>query len=307
MQKAPIKVLYILGFGRSGSTLLDLLLGGIDGFFSTGELQSLWQESLIDGRLCGCGVPVADCKLWSEILGGRDGTHLGMTPEELAALQDERLHFPALGPRFRTAGRSEADWSAFAGAFDTLYRRIAAVTEARVIVDSSKLPTATRALRRLDSIELYYLQLVRDARAVAFSWLRTKEAIDRTRLGQMERLGVMRSTATWVARQLAAERTRASTATPSMLVRYEDLVANPAATVARVAAMVGEPGPDLSFIDGQAVRLDVNHTVSGNPVRLQEGTLHIREDTEWQAGLPRSARLAVTGMAAPLLKRYGYL
>jgi len=33
------KVLYIAGWGRSGSTILDNVLGQLDGCFSTGELN----------------------------------------------------------------------------------------------------------------------------------------------------------------------------------------------------------------------------------------------------------------------------
>ena len=36
------KVLFIGGYGRSGSTLLDRVLGSTDGFFSAGELRSLF-------------------------------------------------------------------------------------------------------------------------------------------------------------------------------------------------------------------------------------------------------------------------
>lgn len=64
----PVKVLYMLGLGRSGTTVLDLLLGGIDRFFSVGELQSLWKESIGEGRLCGCGRPVAQCPVWTSVL-----------------------------------------------------------------------------------------------------------------------------------------------------------------------------------------------------------------------------------------------
>ncbi len=38
------RVLFIAGPGRSGSTLLDLLLGQIDGFTSTGELRLIWNS-----------------------------------------------------------------------------------------------------------------------------------------------------------------------------------------------------------------------------------------------------------------------
>jgi len=52
------RVLYILGWGRSGSTVLGNILGEIDGFFSAGELHYLWERSLVEGRACGCGRDV---------------------------------------------------------------------------------------------------------------------------------------------------------------------------------------------------------------------------------------------------------
>ncbi len=307
MPAGPVKVLYVLGFGRSGSTLLDILLGELPGFFSAGELQSLWRESLIDGRLCGCGVPVAECALWSEILGGPRCTQLGMSPEERAALQADRLRLPRLGPRIRARGRCKAEWRAYAGVLGNLYHRIAEVTHARVIVDSSKLPSVTRALEKLDSIDLYYIHLVRDARAVAFSWMRSKEATDRTRRSQMERLGPVRSSATWLVRGLAADRIMDRSGHPSLLLRYEDLVATPTETVARVAALVNEPEPDTGFIVGTSVKLAANHTVSGNPIRLMEGPVEVREDAEWRTGLVAVPRAAITATTWPLLRRYDYV
>src|SRR5205823_1051409 len=50
------KVLYIAGPGRSGSTVLDQVLGELPGFVSTGELQALWQRGLVERRPCGCSA-----------------------------------------------------------------------------------------------------------------------------------------------------------------------------------------------------------------------------------------------------------
>ena len=43
-------------------------LGQVDGFFSAGELMFLWRRGLIEGRLCGCGLPVRDCDVWTGVL-----------------------------------------------------------------------------------------------------------------------------------------------------------------------------------------------------------------------------------------------
>jgi len=42
-----IKVVYIGGVGRSGSTLIDLLAGQADGFFSVGEIIWIWQRNCL--------------------------------------------------------------------------------------------------------------------------------------------------------------------------------------------------------------------------------------------------------------------
>jgi hypothetical protein len=46
--------------------------------------------------------------------------------------------------------------------------------------------------------------------------------------------------------------------------------------------------------------------VSGNPVRLHEGSLTIDPDDEWRARMRPSRRRLVTLLTAPLLRRYGY-
>ena len=45
-----VRVLYIAGSGRSGSTILDRTLGQVDGFFSAGELCNLWGRGLLARR-----------------------------------------------------------------------------------------------------------------------------------------------------------------------------------------------------------------------------------------------------------------
>ncbi len=76
MSEQRVKVLYILGAGRSGSTLLSNILGQLDGFQSVGELFYLWENGLLKGGLCGCGEPVLQCPFWSEVLSQSLGSSL---------------------------------------------------------------------------------------------------------------------------------------------------------------------------------------------------------------------------------------
>ena len=62
------KIILIAGHSRSGSTLLDRLLGEMDGFVTVGELRCLWIRGLIDDQLCGCGVAFQSCDHWQDIV-----------------------------------------------------------------------------------------------------------------------------------------------------------------------------------------------------------------------------------------------
>ena len=62
-----VRVLYLAGSGRSGSTLLTTILGQLAGFFAAGELRYLWQRGVLENRPCGCGLPVNDCPFWSAV------------------------------------------------------------------------------------------------------------------------------------------------------------------------------------------------------------------------------------------------
>ena len=61
-------VVYIVGWGRSGSTLLTAILGELDGAFAAGELRMLWGRGAIGRRLCGCGRVIPECPIWSQVL-----------------------------------------------------------------------------------------------------------------------------------------------------------------------------------------------------------------------------------------------
>src|SRR3954447_25608999 len=55
-----------MGRGHSGSTILDILLGGGAAVESVGELVSglEWYEA---GTRCACGAPMRECPYWTEV------------------------------------------------------------------------------------------------------------------------------------------------------------------------------------------------------------------------------------------------
>ena len=304
-QSVNPKVLYIVGKGRSGSTLLDMILGEIDGYFSAGQLSTLWTFGLINRYLCGCGRPVPECPVWSAVL--REAFHDPPDPHRMEKLQSDVLSWRRAQRVLRSAGRPAEGWpelEEYEQVLVALYRAIAKVTGARVIVDSSKFPAHPGSLGLIRGISPYLVHLVRDPRAVAYSWRR--RVPQRTDLKQQPRFGPTYSSLSWLARNAVADRVRRSLGEErSMLVRYEDFVADPVETVSQITRMVGEK-TELPFVDDTTVKLSVNHTVSGNPIRMDVGEITVKPDAEWEGAIRRWDRAVASIVSAPLRRRYGY-
>ena len=60
-------IIYIGGYGRSGSTILGLLLGQLDNFYLVGEI-GVFHVALKDRRPCTCGSELSKCNFWSSYL-----------------------------------------------------------------------------------------------------------------------------------------------------------------------------------------------------------------------------------------------
>ena len=186
-----------------------------------------------------------------------------------------------------------------------LYRAAAATAAADLLVDSSKSPAYAHALRRMPGVRVRTVHLVRDSRAVAFSWSRVKRypRPDRPE-NTMRRFSPGVASLLWDTEQATVELT-VRPRMPTLRVYYEDLCREPAATVRRILRFAGRPELAEAFDLGH-VRAAPNHTVGGNPVRVGSGALTVRADDEWRGAMATGARRKVTALTWPLLAAYGY-
>jgi hypothetical protein len=302
-----VKVLYIVGMGRSGSTILANSLGEVDGFFSAGEICYMWRNNLVENRLCGCGAPFRECEVWGRVLerafGGSDNVDPHEMMRELSAGARTR-HLPLM---LAEAGRSRlADrMRPLLNNTRALYKALAAETGSRVIVDSSKEPAYGRALGMAPGIDLHVLHLVRDPRATAYSWSKKKPQPDSPDREFMVQFSPFKNSWMWDGWNGAAEALWGGNSSRYLRLRYEDFIADPRESFGRILGMLGEDAEPPLVNDGE-VKLGVSHTVSGNPNRFQTGSVALKPDTEWMHEMDPRDRGLVTALTYPMLRRYGY-
>ena len=183
-----MKVLYIVGVGRSGSTLLERMLGAVPGSVNAGELNAIFSRVATQDQRCGCGEPFSACPFWQEV-GDRAFGGWSSVTKRMASLQPRvvRQRFvPHLATGLAGAQyRRELD--EYLDAHHRLYRAISDVSGAEVVVDASKSTAQLFALRRIEGLDLRVINLVRDSRGVANSW--SKSGIRKPQSQQGDEMG----------------------------------------------------------------------------------------------------------------------
>jgi Sulfotransferase family len=305
------RILYIGGCIRSGSTLVDRMLGQIPGFVSTGELALIPTHCITENRLCGCGRRFRECPFWRAVGQSAFGGWEGPDAAEMVKLHPQVtrqrhipfLILPFLSPRFSRKLRS------YRGLLAQLYAAVSLVSGAEIIVDSSKAPAYALVLRGVPGTDLRILDLVRDSRGVAYSCSKKhvkKDSVDRQ--VQEERFSAPLITLVWALYHVTFECMRIA-GLPELMTRYEDVVRTPKESLRRIAAFAGRATGehDLDFITPPFVHINEDHTAVGNDSRLDQGTITLREDDAWRTKLPDPSRRLVTLMSWPFLKRWHYV
>jgi sulfotransferase family protein len=305
-------VLYIAGTGRSGSTVLANILGEVDGVFAAGEVRYLWQRGLKESRLCGCGLPVRECPVWSQVLaraGYLDDPERVDSVMRMLQRTGRIRNLPGIlagGVRHSLDPAQSPAYKEDRAALSDLYAAMADVTGSRVIVDSSKLPAYANVLAATPGIDLHVVHLIRDPRGAAHSWASKKELSDGAARSHMEQIGPAKSAVLWDVWNIAGGMLFRGGPDRYLRLRYEDFVADPPAAVRRILAMVGMEDADLPFVNGNEARTTANHSVAGNPDRLRHGQITLRSDDRWRTAMAARDRRLVSTLTSPLLLRYGY-
>ena len=301
-----IPLVYVLSNGRSGSTLLDLLLGSHAQAWSVGELQVLPWELEEHRDPCGCGEFLDECDFWKPLVAERE---FESGPAPLQYFRDAHGFGQVIRPSHvldMLAGKPRGKHAHLAPHYaartaDLLERVLPLAEErrggdVRWLVDASKDPYRLLWLAASDRFDLRVVHLTKDPRAFVHSM--TKDA------GGSGLLRVARFTARWLIEN-ALMRSVCERALPAgsvRRVRYEDLAGNPEQTLAGLGEWLGLEGLERSL---ESFREVENHAVSGNQMRW--GTASVRLDESWRERLPAAARRFVWTATAPLRRSFGYV
>lgn len=306
---SAIKLVYIMGAGRSGSTILDIVLGNHPEIESVGELVKWPVSGWINNEYCACGHRANDCAYWTQI---RQAWSKSTGENDiLTYMSQQDLFTGRLIPYlrlFREWSRSSAEFKRYAEQTYALLDAIHLVSNKSIIVDSSKYPERAFLLSMMPNIDLYLIHLVRDGRGVAWSLQKSFKKNDKVGVQKEIKSGpvwraamfwtVTNLQSAWVLRQVPAKK--------SIRLRYEDLVNQPQQTLTKIENLLKVDLTTLVDAIMAGSSFTVGHNISGNRLRMA-GSVSFRADTEWQKMMPRRQQKIFYMLTGPLLRRFGYI
>lgn len=300
-----VPLVYILSSGRSGTTLLDLLIGSARRAWTVGEAQLLPWELCEQRSPCGCARPVPECPFWSELLtdlpldqGRYPIEHFRETYGSGRVLRWRRLPGLLRGevgasvePAVEAYGRVNA---AYLGTVRDAARSWSN-EPIRWLVDASMDPYRLLWLHASGRFDLRVVHLTKSPPAFVYSMVRARlpGAWGNT----------IRMAGRWlVENALMARLCNAAFSSERVRhLRYEDLASRPDEVGRDLGGWLELEFPGWS---GHTFRAYENHAISGNEMRWEDTEVEL--DTRWKQDLPDLHRRLTRLITAPLAARLGY-
>ena len=259
-------LIYIVGSGRSGSTVIERVLNSAPQVVGVGEIHALWRLP-VQSLLCSCGSRVPDCDFWQGALGHAD---IG-APEiaRLAQLEREVVRNTYLMRLRYDLDRIRRDdrLAEFGELQGRLMDGTRAAGQGDVVLDSSK--AGPRAWVLAATLKPLILHVYRGAEDVIASWRRPK--FEPSTGTAMKKPPLREAAGDWIKAEQAA-RSLARVADVAR-IEYGKFATEPR------AALAG-PLPDIAgavdWIGARDVRPGAEyHSVLGNPDRFDQQTIVI--------------------------------
>lgn len=296
-RSVKLPLVYILSTGRSGSTLLDVLLGAQPECWTLGEFHLL---DIGVGRQmpCGCHQQLGQCGFWGPIVERvRRTIRFPLGYFRSGRFPSGKVVRWSLLPSILTgrplpAQRPAAEAYALTNLAALDEARFAALQQQEKVtwlVDASKDPYRLLWLQASGHFDLRVIHLIRRPEGFVANMMRSANASGMT--------AVVKYVGRWLVDNLIGRALIWRMFWPEAVktVHYEDLATDPSAVIGDLCHWLEVP---FETDRTEGTRYDVNHGIGGNRPRWDDMAVNFEE--AWRLTMPSAHQRLISLLTAPL-------
>lgn len=282
-------ILYIMGTGRSGTTILEILLASNPGFTGVGEVKYIFRDGYLRDQPCACGRTATQCELWSAVLRSTN-----WNPEDCKKIGSviERIESHARFPLTFAHVIPSGDERLYRLASEALFASVGAAKHSKVVVDSSKHAGRAITLARLFPDSVKVLCITRSAEGILNAFQKKND-------GEQRPKGPLAVAAYYIYVLLCMSLVRRRLKDRCFAIRFEDLNRSPEAVLTAIERWAGYSLASAKAKLAEGDVFDVGHIVTGNRIR-KKGRVRF-EPSAAGSSVPSSAARRVL---ASVLEKY---
>lgn len=303
-----MQILYLMGRGHNGSTILNLILGAHDQITAAGEVSSGMRAL---GDECSCGEALRECPFWGPTIASLESQYPEANDggyQKMICYVDSFTRVPQTLLGFLLPGWVKQQYQPMT---KHLFEEISKQGETNQIIDSSKeFGRGAFMLKFMPNAKVVYL--ARDGRGVLYSYLKRHQKLGTFHF--MKRKRPLKSA--WPIMVVTALALSLGTFLghlynllfPSrvLILKYEEVCYEPHKAMKRIGDFIGIDLSELADRMEAGKPMDIGHDIAGNQIRSGKTDFVFRPDEGWRGKLPASYRWIywVFGMPHALLHGY---
>ena len=299
------KIVYVGGYGRSGSTLLCAVLGGSGQAVPVGELKAIFAY-YHQARICSCGENLEACEYWGEIVQEFLSENPDITLDEASRVTETIENYNNwLTLRYRNTEEEKK----YQRIWQSIIDIVCAKSGCNYIIDASKSSTiaCNRAAALAGFVDVELIHLVRDPRAVMASMLSAQKR-------RMQKHGIrpvafrgLRTLVSWSFTNIyihmisffGIKKVKAR-------VSYEELTNNPKKTIELIDQAVDIDCSHVIENIEKSIPFDAGHIFSGDLLRMKGEYQISAFSPKWRNQL-NGIQHGMVWLTYPIARYYGFL
>ena len=299
------KILYIAGYSRSGSTVLDIILGSHKNLFGTGELVYLFDDWLNETRLCTCGKSYKTCDFWKD-LALPEGITFAEAISVIRAVESRSAVENLLAGKIPVGITDRYNLIQ-----STLYGDIISRSGKSIVIDSSKssrdMAGRFYALQQYTDLDVYVVHLVKNGLSIVKSYVEKGRNWAMEGHAKNDRFLAARSSVGWRLANSLAQRLGDKMPPQKYLpLQYESLVKEPEDFLNKIGSFIGEDFSTVIDTIKQNRPFLAGHNVGGNRLRLEKEIRLLPAASVRKIEIDIISKLTFKVIAGKLNKRLGY-